>query len=56
MFRLAPRIAAEEPNDWKLEQAERGRRKNFSTGLQLLMTETTNDPRYWYDWKSNSME
>ena len=40
----APRIAAEEQNDWNLEQAVRETEKNFSTGLQLIMTETTNDP------------
>ena len=39
----APKIAAEEQNDWNLEQAERETEKNFSTDLQLLMTETTND-------------
>ena len=40
----APRIAAEKQNDWNLEQAVRETEKNFSTDLQLLMTETTNDP------------
>ena len=40
----APRIAAEKQNDWNLEQAVRETQKNFSTDLQLLMTETTNDP------------
>ena len=40
----APRIAAEEQTDWNLEQAVRETEKNFSTDLQLLMTETTNDP------------
>ena len=39
----APKIAAEEQNDWNLEQAVRETEKNFSTDLQLLMTETTND-------------
>ena len=34
---------AEEQNDWNLEQAVR-KRRSFFTGLQLLMTETTNDP------------
>ena len=40
----APKIAAEEQNDWNLEQAVRETEKNLSTDLQLLMTETTNDP------------
>ena len=40
----APRIEAEEQNDWNLEQAVRETEKEFSTDLQLLMTETTNDP------------
>ena len=30
--------------NWDLEQAVRETEKNFSTDLQLLMTETTNDP------------
>ena len=38
------RIAAEEQNNWNLEQAVRETEKNFSTDLQLLMTETPNDP------------
>ena len=40
----APRIAAEEQNDWNLEQAVHVTEKKFSTDLQLLMTKTTNDP------------
>ena len=40
----APRIAAEGQNDWNLEQAVRETEKNFSTDLQFLMNETTNDP------------
>ena len=40
----APKIAAQEENSWDLEQAVRETEKNFSTDLQLLMTETTNDP------------
>ena len=40
----APRIAAQGENNWDLEQAVRETEKNFSTDLQLLMTETTNDP------------
>ena len=40
----APRTTAEEPNDWDLGNAVRESEKNFSTDLQLLMTETTNDP------------
>ena len=39
----APKITAEEQNDWNLEQAVRETEKKFSTDLQLLMTETTND-------------
>ena len=39
----APKIAAEEQNDWNLEQAVPKTEKNFSSELQLLMTETTND-------------
>ena len=39
-----PRIAAQEENNWDLEQAVRKTDKNFSTDLQLLMTESTNDP------------
>ena len=39
----APKITAEEQNNWDLEQAVRETEKNFSTDLQLLMTETTND-------------
>ena len=40
----APKIIAEENKNWDLEQAVRETEKNFSTDLQLLMTETTNDP------------
>ena len=40
----APKIAAQEENNWHLEQAVRETEKNFSTDLQLLMKETTNDP------------
>ena len=40
----APRTTAEEQNDWDLGNAVRESEKNFSTDLQLLMTETTNDP------------
>ena len=39
----APKIIAEDKN-WDLEQAVRETEKNFSNNLQLLMTETTNDP------------
>ena len=39
----APKIAAEKQNDWNLEQAVQETEKIFSTDLQLLMTETTND-------------
>ena len=40
----APRKAVEEQNDRNLEQAVRETEKKFSTDLELLMTETTNDP------------
>ena len=40
----APITAAQDENNWDLEQAVRETEKNFSTDLQLLMTETTNDP------------
>ena len=40
----APRIAAQEEDNWDLEQTVRGTKKNFSTHLQMLMAETTNDP------------
>ena len=40
----APKVAALDENTWDLEQAVRETEKNFSTDLQLLMTETTNDP------------
>ena len=39
----APKIASEGQKDWSLEQAVRETEKDFSTDLQLLMTETTND-------------
>ena len=34
----------QEDNNWDLEQAVRETEKNFSTNLQFLMSETTNDP------------
>ena len=40
----APKVAAQEENNWDLEQVVRETEKSFSTDLQLLMTETTNDP------------
>ena len=40
----APKIVSEENKNWDLEQAVRETEKNFSTNLQLLMTELTNDP------------
>ena len=40
----APKIAAEEDSSRDLEHAVRETKKNFSTDLHLLMTETTNDP------------
>ena len=39
----APKITAEDKN-WDLEQVVRETEKNVSNNLQLLMTETTNDP------------
>ena len=40
----APKIAAQEENNWDLAQAVRETERHFSTDLQLLMKETTNDP------------
>ena len=40
----APKVDAEEPNDWGLENAVRETEKQFSTDLQLLITETTENP------------
>ena len=40
----APKVAALDENTWDLEQTVRETKKNFTTDLQLLMTETTNDP------------
>ena len=40
----APKIFSEKNKNWDLEQAVRKTEKNFSIDLQLLMTETTNDP------------
>ena len=40
----APRTAAQDEINWDLEQVVRETERNFSTDLQLLMTETTNDP------------
>ena len=36
-------LAAQEENNWDLEQAVRETEKSFSTDLQLLMTERIND-------------
>ena len=41
---LAPKIAAQKESNWDLEQAVRETERNFSTDLQLLRSETTNDP------------
>ena len=41
----APRIQALEPNNWDHENTVRETEKKFATDLQLLMTETTNDPK-----------
>ena len=40
----APRVDAIERNNWDLGNAVRETEKQFATDLQLLMTETTNDP------------
>ena len=39
----APKVDAEEPNDWDLGNAVRETEKQFSADLLLSMTETTND-------------
>ena len=41
----APRIQAIELNNWDHENTVRETEKEFATDLQLLMTETTNDPK-----------
>ena len=41
----APRIQALEPNNWNHENTVRETENEFATDLQLLMTETTNDPK-----------
>ena len=41
----APRIQAMEPNNWDHENTVRENKKEFATDIQLLMTETTNDPK-----------
>ena len=41
----APRIQALEPNNWGHEITVRETEKEFATDLQLLMTETSNDPK-----------
>ena len=40
----APRVDAIEQNSWDLGNAVRETEKQFATDLQLVMTETTNDP------------
>ena len=40
----APKIFAEEDKNWDVEQAVRETERKFSTDVQLLITETTNDP------------
>ena len=40
----SPKVMAQADNNWDLEQAVRQTEKNFSTDLQLLMSETTNNP------------
>ena len=41
----APKVQALEQNSWDLENTVRETEKEFATDLQLLMTETTNDPK-----------
>ena len=41
----APRVQALGQNSWDLEQTVRETEKKFASDLQLLMTETTNDPK-----------
>ena len=41
----APKVRALEQNNWDLENTVRGTEKEFATDLQLLMPETTNDPK-----------
>ena len=43
-IRHASKVTAMEENNWDLGQAVRETERNFSTDLQLLMNETTNDP------------
>ena len=43
-MRHASKVTAMEENNWDLGQAVRETERNFSTDLQLLMNETTNDP------------
>ena len=53
----APIITAQNGNNWELQQAVQETEKNFSTDLQLLMTETTNTRPYLrpqYAWNANS--
>ena len=40
----AQKITTQEDNNWDLEQDVRENEENFSTDLQLLLNETTNDP------------
>ena len=40
----APKMDTEEPNNWDLGNVVRETEKYFATDLELLMTETTNDP------------
>ena len=41
----APRIQALESNDWDHENTVRETEKEIATDLQILMTETTNNPK-----------
>ena len=41
----APKVQALEQNNWDLENTVRETEKEFATDLQLLMNETTNDPK-----------
>ena len=48
----APKVMAQEDNNWNLEHALRETEKNFLTDLQLLMSETTNDPTLLKHWSA----
>ena len=45
----ASRIQAIEPNNWKHENTVRETKNEFATDLQLILTQTTNDPKLLKD-------